>query len=672
MVKKSSFKKKLLFSILPAVIIGMLILSYTAFYQFKKTMENQIINDTVQNMNGLSENINTWLDSKLLEVRSSANTSAAKLIETDIGAVDKFNSERIQFFNKSYPGEYDNAAAALFNNDGNSRAQYANGSSVIGNVSEKPWYQALMKGADYHISNPVVSKGTGKTITVVGAPIKDNAQKSIGLMMAAVNLSYIQTKVQDFKVGQKGYAMLLGADGTFVVHPDEELVMKKKISEIEDTNMKSLGNEMFKQDSGVFKFSDSNDKFIVFYNKIPSSGWVVASVISEAELFAPAQQLMITLLIITTLIVIILGIVIAISAKRMADPLSKLSTFSEQIALGDLSSQLNINRNDEIGQVADSLNNTVSGLKEIVGYIVDSANEVSSLSNNLTVTIKESAKGTEEIALSMQQVSEGAVQQAENAGKASTVTSQLVENINIVLEKCNYMLKAVDESKDVSSAGAQGIQQAVNSMESIAKTNSYNVKEAHALFEQSKEIGQIVDVISSISEQTNLLALNAAIEAARAGEQGKGFAVVADEVRNLAEQSESAAKQITELITRVQNQVETIANTMDAGAGEVTNGVNIAVTAGKNFEEIEKVFNEINDMVHQVAQAINSMANEADVAVEAISGVAAITEENSAATEQVSASTEEQTANIQEIEQTTHKLDELVLRLKNTVNRFKL
>ncbi|MDS0525932.1 methyl-accepting chemotaxis protein [Clostridium sp. SHJSY1] len=672
MKKKSSFKNKFLFSILPSVIVGMLILSYIAFFQFKKTMENQIINDTKQNMTGLSENINGWLESKLLEVKSSANTSIAKSIDTNIEAVDKFNVERIQFFNKNYPGEYDNAAAALYNNDGKSRAQYANGTNVIGNVSEKAWYQALMKGANYHISNPVVSKGTGKTITVIGAPIKDNSDKSIGLMMAAVNLSYIQTKVQEFKVGENGYAMLLGSDGTFVVHPDEELVMKKKISELEDTNMQSLGKEMSNQDSGIFRFSDSTGNNIVFYNKIPSSGWVVASVMSESELFASAQKLISTLLIITTLISIILAVIIIIISKRMADPVSKLSAFSEQVASGDLSLKLDVNRNDEIGQMANSLNNTVSGLKEIVGNIVDSANEVSLFSNKLTIVTKESTKGTEEVMLSMQQISEGACQQAENASKASEITSQLVEDINIVREHFKYMLKVVEDSKNVSSVGAKGIQKAVKSMENIAKANGKNVKEANALLEQSKEIGQIVDVISNIAEQTNLLALNAAIEAARAGEQGKGFAVVADEVRNLAEQSEGAAKQITDLIGKVQNQVETISNTMNNGTEEIVNGVDIAVAAGTNFDEIEKVFNEINDMVQKVTYATNNMANKADAAVEAISEVAAITEENSAATEEVSATTEEQNSNIQEIGETIHKLDELVLKLKNTVGKFKL
>ncbi len=128
---------KLLITILPVVIIGMSILSFTTFYEFRKNIENELVNNKLEEGKKLTESINNWLEGKLLEVRSSANTPTAKLIETDVSAVDNFNAERIKFLEKNYPGEYDNAAATLFNNDGKSRAQYSNGKFVNGDVSEK-------------------------------------------------------------------------------------------------------------------------------------------------------------------------------------------------------------------------------------------------------------------------------------------------------------------------------------------------------------------------------------------------------------------------------------------------------------------------------------------------------------------------------------------------------
>ncbi|ACA57023.1 methyl-accepting chemotaxis protein [Clostridium botulinum] len=671
-MKKLSFKMKLLITILPVVIIGMSILSFTTFYEFKKNIENELINNKLEEGKKLTDNINNWLEGKLLEVRSSANTPTAKLIETDVSSVDNFNAERIKFLEKNYPGEYDNAAATLFNNDGKSRAQYSNGNFVNGDVSEKTWYKNLMNGVPYNISNPVVSKGTGKALVVIGVPIKNKSEKTIGAMISAVNLLRIQEKVKEFKFGEKGYSLLIGNDGAILEHPDKSLVMKTKISEIKDENMQLLGKEMMKNKSGVFRFGSGNNKSIVFYNKVSLSGWSIASVVSEKELFAPLNKLMLVLLLITLVILFIVAMVIIFVAKQMTLPLTKLSDFAEEIAEGNLTSKLGIHGEDEISKVTKALNNTVSKLKEMIGDISSSANDVMVISNSLSVSTSESLKGNEEVSRSMQEIATGAVSQAEGASKASAVTGELVEDINEISKKCNYMIEIVEKSTNRSTKVSQGVQQAVDSINSIATTNKDNVKEIQNLLNKSKEIGQIVDVISDISEQTNLLSLNAAIEAARAGKQGKGFAVVADEVRKLAEQSSNSSKRIVELINGIQKQIEVISDKMNSGTREVIHGVEMATLIDDDFKEIEKVFKEVNNIVSEVSQSTNRMESKVNDTAYIINNVAAVTEENSASTEEVTASNEEQIAFMHQIVDSTYTLEELVKKLNNTVDKFKL
>ncbi|MBE6077530.1 methyl-accepting chemotaxis protein [Clostridium sporogenes] len=671
-MKKLSFKMKLLITILPVVIIGMSILSFITFYEFRKNIENELVNNKLEEGKKLTESINNWLEGKLLEVRSAANTPTAKLIETDVAAVDNFNAERIKFLEKNYPGEYDNAAATLFNNDGKSRAQYSNGKFVNGDVSEKTWYKDLMSGVPYNISNPVVSKGTGKTLVVIGVPIKNKSEKTIGTMISAVNLLHIKEKVKEFKFGEKGYSLLIGKDGTILEHPDKSLVMQKKISEIKDENIQSLGKEMMKNESGVFRFGSGDNKSIVFYNKVPLSGWNVASVVSEKELFAPLNKLMLTLILITIVIVFIVATVIVFVAKQITLPLTKLSDFAEEIAEGNLTNKLEVHGQDEISKVTKALNNTVSKLKKMIGDISSSANDVMVISNDLALSTSESLKGNEEVSRSMQEIATGAVSQAEGASKASIVTRELVEDINEISKKCNYMIDIVEKSTNRSTKVSQGVQHTVDSIKNIATTNKHNVEEIQNLLNQSKEIGQIVDVISDISEQTNLLSLNAAIEAARAGAQGRGFAVVADEVRKLAEQSSNSSKRIVELINGIQKQIEIISNKMNSGTSEVMHGVKMATLIGNDFEEIEKVFNEVNNIVLEVSESTNTMEKKVNVTADIINNVASVTEENSSATEEVTASNEEQIAFMHQIVDSTYTLEELVKKLKDTVYKFKL
>ncbi|MCQ2016434.1 methyl-accepting chemotaxis protein [Clostridium butyricum] len=671
-LKRSSFKLKLLSGILPIVIIGMGILSFYTVYKFNESIENSTIKRMTENVNNMSDIINEWIDGKLLEVRSTANTPTAKLISSNIEAVDEFNKNRILNLEKDYPGEYDNAAVISFNNDGISRAQYANGKTVNGDVSEKQWYKDLMTGRSYNISNPVISKGSGKTLIVIGAAVKDDSDNIIGDMISAVNISRIQEKINEFKFGENGYSILISDDGTIITHPDESLIMKSKITELDDSDMVNLGKEMLKSDSGDFKFGVGDNKSIAFYKKIPLTNWSVASVISERELFAEGRSLVTTLAMVSVIIIIIIAGIIIFMANKFSKPLRKLCDFSSEIAQGNLTCELNINRSDEIGQVADTLKNTSYELRNMVIDISTSANEVNKLADDVNEAIKQSLLGSEEITKSMEQISRGAINQAENADKASEITGELVDEIKSVVDKCNYMNEIVNDSIKMSTIGTERVQNAVENIKSIEKINNESIEQTLNLLEKSNEIGQIVNVISEIAEQTNLLALNASIEAARAGEQGKGFAVVASQVGELAKQSNEAAKKIENIIRGIQQQVQVIDKQMKFGAAEVANGVETTKSVSENFTEIEKTFKEIESVVLEVFHASNIMEEKAHTTSNSIKEVAGVTEENSSATEEVTAANEEQSASMQQIAETTSKLDELIENLNETIKKFKI
>ena len=206
--------------------------------------------------------------------------------------------------------------------------------------------------------------------------------------------------------------------------------------------------------------------------------------------------------------------------------------------------------------------------------------------------------------------------------------------------------------------------------EKMKKTVYLN--ESKLLLDKSEEIGQIVGVITSIADQTNLLALNAAIEAARAGEQGRGFAVVADEVRVLAEQSSVAANKISNLIVGIQDQIKSISTSMNEGSKEITSGMEVALEAGSHFENIDKAISNIFTVVRDVSSATENVISSAKSTVSEMQETFTMSEETASATEEVSASIEEQAASMEEIGHAANELSNLSDKMNELVGKFKV
>jgi methyl-accepting chemotaxis protein len=209
-------------------------------------------------------------------------------------------------------------------------------------------------------------------------------------------------------------------------------------------------------------------------------------------------------------------------------------------------------------------------------------------------------------------------------------------------------------------------------MSSISNTVNDLAKVIKGLGDRSQEIGQIVEVITGIAQQTNLLALNAAIEAARAGEHGRGFAVVADEVRKLAEQSAESAQQITNLIGTIQADTSTAVNVMDSTIQEVSSGIGVVNTAGEAFNRIENLINTVAKQIQEVSAASQQMSVGAMQVVKAIDEISDVSEKTAAGTQNVSAAAQEQLASMEEISASSSSLSKMATELQTLVSRFKV
>jgi methyl-accepting chemotaxis protein len=382
-------------------------------------------------------------------------------------------------------------------------------------------------------------------------------------------------------------------------------------------------------------------------------------------------------------------------------------------------------KNDELG---NSFHDMVIGLRDSIGEITSSASNLSAASEQLANAAAQAGQATNQISNTIQQVAKGTADQASGVNKTASATEQMAKAIEGVAKGAQEQSQAISKAAEITSqmsnaiqqvtgnaasvtrdsavaaeaarSGVQTVEETLKGMQSIKSKVGASAEKVQEMGKRSGEIGAIVETIEDIASQTNLLALNAAIEAARAGEHGKGFAVVADEVRKLAERSSQATKEIGTLIGGIQKTVEEAVKAMDEGSTEVELGVTSANKAGIALSDILKAAQAVNDQATLAGNAAASMSASSSELVSAVDSVSAVVEENTAATEQmtanssevtlaiesiasvseensaaieeVSASTEEMSAQVEEVTASAQSLAELAQNLQQVVNRFKL
>ena len=379
-----------------------------------------------------------------------------------------------------------------------------------------------------------------------------------------------------------------------------------------------------------------------------------------------------------TIGIIILGIFVGgataiIMSRNIGKSIAKMADIAKNIAEGNLSIEaISIRSNDEIRDLADSFNIMINSLRTVISNVLEASQKVAFSSQQLSSSSEETTSAAEEVASTINQLASGAERQAEDASQASVMVSQIAASIQQVAENANSAAVASSNIAKEANSGLNEAQKAVEKIQLIKKVTEESSESVKVLGNESIKIGEIVEVIKEISNQTNLLALNAAIEAARAGEQGRGFAVVADEVRKLAEQSSSSAIEIANLIDNIQDETNKVINIMNAVTNEVSDGVEAVNRAGNSFESIFNHISSITSQIQELSASVQQVAEGSISMNESIGSIASIAEETAASSEEISAASEEQTAAMEEIANMAQELSILAEELQNNVAMFKI
>lgn len=405
-----------------------------------------------------------------------------------------------------------------------------------------------------------------------------------------------------------------------------------------------------------------------------SSGKVIGMVfvgLSVHELDDIQNKLILSIVIALVAIILLLGVLSWFAVGRAIRPLLRVTEALHRIAEGDLrGADLPAETTDEIGRLAHNANDMKMRLQKLLVNVARSSETVAASAEQLTSNASQTADSVQRVARSTVQMTDETVRQSDTVDDLQRVILDMRSKMHELHDSAKTMDEVARQSQENAMSGRKTVAYAVEQIQNIAKQVNASAQVVGTLGERSEEIGSIVEAISQIADQTNLLALNAAIEAARAGEAGKGFAVVADEVRKLAEQSASAARNIAVLVQAIQQDTNSAVESIAHGNQSVKEGAASVEATGEAFRSIEEQVELLTSNVHRSIDFIEGVNTASHDIQDAMGVVQELSKRTTAESKEVSSATEEQAAAMTEMAQASDRLAHLAQALQEEVQKF--
>ncbi|MGG0028908.1 methyl-accepting chemotaxis protein [Bacillus safensis subsp. osmophilus] len=654
--RKPSISKKLVFSFLFILLCPIIVLAFSSYHTASTSLNDQIMQSAKENVEQLDNNI-----TKVVKVKTDAADFFSKWI-TEKKLKQKGTTDIQGRFEQFMSMNDDTEGIFVASSDGKVFSRYPNQKMPAGYVAtERDWYKdGWAKNGELSVSAPYATASTGTLVVTISKKLEDGS----GVIAMNLDIANLVKESNSINIGKQGYAFISSPDRKYVAHP------KKKAG----TTLS--GGEwlekLYSQDKGSTNYMFEGKEKQMEFTTNKATGWKIVGTMFVSEVEEAAQPVFNMAAIILAGALIIGGILIFFIIRSITKPLSTLVSSSKKISQGDLTEKIDVRSQDEIGQLGTSFNEMSESLRDVIQAVQTSVENVASSSEELTASAGQTTKATEHITSSIETFSNGNENQSEMVEQSAAHLKQMNEGLNEVAETSDVITASSVQSKTVAETGGQLVEQTVSQM----KTIDHSVKEAegviNGLEHKSKDITNILGVINGIADQTNLLALNAAIEAARAGESGRGFSVVAEEVRKLAVQSSDSAKEIEKLVNEIVSEIETSQNMFKAVNEEVKNGLTITDQTKESFSQINEQTAEIAARINEMNTTVRELSKGSEQISKAVNEIADVSRESSASIQDIAASAEEQLASMEEISSSSTTLSQMAEELRDLIKKFKI
>jgi methyl-accepting chemotaxis protein len=687
-MKNLKLGTKLLLGGLLVIAIPIIIIGIVSVYQSSRSISVMGKGDMVSIAESLAGALEISMNEQISIVRNISYSNSVITAAEKVAREGEKNSQNEiisaqREITKIKEAEGDELSSILLvGKNGIAYASSDNGKVKGLNVSGRDYLEKAFKGTP-NVGSVVISRAHGRVICTAACPIYASTGKDItGVVVMAMELKTLSNMLDKIKIGKTGYAYVIEKTGLYVTHPVKENILKVNISQMK--GMETVSQMLGAGKSGVTEYELDGIRKVAAVAYVPVTGWSVVAAIPTDELYAPARFTRDVIIAIGIIFLILASILFFFFARNLTRPLISLVGAAEQIASGDLAVKvMSENREDEIGALARAFSLMIRSLKEKaqIAEKIAAGNltvEVTPLSDadtlgnafstmvvKLRKQIKEIVEGVNvlassgsEIMASVSQLTSGAAETSTAVSETTTTVEEVKQTAAVSAQKARHVADLGQKNVEISQAGLKSIEDTINGMNRIREQVESIADMVVRLSEQSQAIGEIIATVNDIAEQSNLLAVNASIEAAKAGEQGKGFAVVAQEIRSLAAQSKQATTQVRNILFDVQKAISSAVMATEQGSKAVEEGVRLSTQAGEAIDTLAESVTEATNAAIQIAASSQQQRVGMDQVVSAMENIRQATSQMAASTKQT--------------EKAAHDLHNLGSRLQEIVKLYKV